>query len=63
MPLWRAQIDFMTPAGGVRQWEGMVEADTVVEATERAMRDFRTSRPRRELPEVLDFQLVPVDGG
>ena len=39
--LWCAQIDFLTPAGGVRQWEGIVEAETAEEASEIAMRQFR----------------------
>ena len=59
--LWRAQIDFLTQAGGVRQWEGIVEAETAEEASEIAMRQFRTSRPRLELPEVIGFQLEPVE--
>jgi hypothetical protein len=61
MRFWRAQIDFLTPAGRLRQWEGIVEAETAEQATQRAMEDFRSFRPRRQLPEVAGFQLEPVE--
>jgi hypothetical protein len=52
MARWRARVDFLTPAGGLRTWEDEVEAENAELASELAMRAFRASRPGRVLPPI-----------
>ena len=62
MPRWRATIDFCSPAGAIRSWSGEVEAENAEQASERAVRAFKLTRPRLEVPEIVDFELDRIKG-
>jgi hypothetical protein len=61
MRRWLAKIDYLTAAKGLRHWEGEVDAATAEEATDRAMQEFKLSRPGMlKLPEIADVRLRRV---
>ena len=55
---WRARIDYVTAAGGLRHWSGEVEAETVEKAWNAAVSAARREvKAIRELGQISDVRL------